>query len=67
MIDKELIVLETIYRKLFNNKTNIFPKEWYRVKEYKLKKKILNECIENKILIINSTFYYDFRLVALNK
>ena len=65
-IDKEYIVLETIYKKNNINKKDIFPYEWYNVKEYELKKKILKECIDNNILIMNSSFYYDFKLIALN-
>ena len=66
MEDKEYIILLTMYKKLFNNKDDIIPYEWYNVNEYDLKKKILEECIKNKILIINSSLYYDFRLLALN-
>ena len=65
-IDKEYLVLETIYKEKNKSKKNIFPNEWYNVKEYELKKKILKECIENNILIVNSTYYYNFRLIALN-
>jgi len=65
-IDKEYIILESIYRKKFGNNKNIIPYEWYNVKNYDLKKKILNECIKNNILIINSNYYYKFRLNALN-
>ncbi|MBQ8472049.1 MAG: hypothetical protein IJ501_00945 [Bacilli bacterium] len=65
-IDKEYIVLQTNYRSIFHDKENIFPDEWYNIKEYDLKKKILKECIDNNILIINSSYYYEFRLIALN-
>ena len=65
-IDKKYIILETIYKKNNINKKNIFPYEWYNVKEYELKKKILIECLENNLLIINSSFYYKFKLIALN-
>ena len=65
-IDNEYLVLETMYKKINENNKNIFPKEWYYVKEYEFKKKILKECIENNILIIDSSYYYDFRLLALN-
>ena len=63
--DKEYLILETMYRNIFKNNNNIFPNEWYNVLEYDLKKKILKECIENKILIIDSSYYYDFRNLAL--
>ena len=64
--DKNYLVLETIYKKLFLENRNIFPDEWYNVQEYELKKKILRECIDNNILIIDSSYYYDFKLIALN-
>ena len=66
MKDKEYIILETMYKKKYENNENIFPDEWYNTKEYELKKKILRECLDNNILIINSCNYYDFRLIALN-
>ena len=65
-VDKEYLGLETLYKKKNLDKDNIFPYEWYNVKEYELKKKILRECLENNILIVNSSFYYDFRLLSLN-
>ena len=64
--DKEYLVLETMYKKMYQDNNNIFPNEWYNVKEYELKKKILRECLENNILIIDSSYYYDFRHIALN-
>ena len=64
--DKEYLVLETMYKKMYQDNNNIFPNEWYNVKKYELKKKILRECLENNILIINSTYYYGFRLKSLN-
>ena len=64
-IDKEYLILETIYKNN-NNINNIFPYHWYNVKEYELKKKILKDCLNNNIFIINSSFYYDFKLIALN-
>ncbi len=64
--DREYLVLETMYKKLFSNNQDIFPYEWYNVGEYGLKKKILRECLENNILIIDSSYYYDFRHIALN-
>lgn len=65
-IDKEYLILETIYKNNNKNKKNIFPYEWYNIKQYELKKKILKECIENNILILNSSYYYNFKLLALN-
>ena len=65
-IDREYVVLQTKYRMIFNNKQNIFPDEWYNIQEYDLKKKILKECIENNILIINSSYYYKLKLIALS-
>lgn len=64
-IDKEYIVLQEKYRKMHHDKTNIFPKEWYFVKEYDLKKKILKECLVNNILIIYSSYYLSLRKCAL--
>jgi len=66
MENKEYLILSSMYKKIFKDKKNIYPNEWYNVKEYELKNKILKECIENKILIINSSLYYEFRLYSLN-
>ena len=66
MKDNSFLILNTIYKKKFKDYKDIYPYEWYNVHEYELKKKILMECIENNILIVNSTYYYDFRLIALN-
>ena len=67
MEDKiEIAILQSKYKKMHENNGNLFPNEWYNVKEYELKKKILNECIEKHILIINSSYYYEFREIALN-
>ena len=65
MEDKEYIILLAAYKKMFNDLNNI-PQEWYNVKEYDLKKKILKDCLENKIMIVDSKYYYAFRLIALN-
>lgn len=65
-IDKEYLVLQTKYHSIHKDENNIFPDEWYNIKEYELKKKILKECIDNNILIINSCYYYEFKLIALN-
>lgn len=65
-IDKEYVVLQNIYRKKNHDQNNIFPDEWYAIKEYDLKKKILDECIKNNMLIIDSKYYYEFRIKALN-
>lgn len=66
MENKEYFLLVNMYKKIFKDNKDIFPYEWYNTKEYELKNKILRECIENKILIINSSLYYDFRILALN-
>jgi len=66
MEDKKYMLLLTIYKKIFKDDKDIIPNEWYNVKEYNLKIKILKDCIDNKILITNSKYYYDFRLIALN-
>ena len=65
-INKDYLILETMYRNIHKKNNNIFPDEWYNILEYEFKIKILKECIENKILIIDSSYYYDFRLLALN-
>ena len=67
MEDKiEIAILQNKYKKMHTNNEKLFPNEWYNVKEYELKKKILSECIEKNILIINSSYYYEFREIALN-
>lgn len=66
MENKEYFVLEVMYKNIFKDLKDIFPIEWYYVNEYELKIKILKECIENKLLIIDSSLYYEFRLIALN-
>ena len=66
VLDKEYLVLQTKYHKMHNNKKDIYPEEWYNIREYELKKNILRECINNNILIKNSSMYYEFRLKALN-
>ena len=65
-IDSEYVLLQHKYRTLNKNNQNIFPSEWYYVKEYELKKKILNECINKNILIINSSNYLSFKKIALS-
>ena len=59
-------ILQNEYRKINNNQKDIFPSEWYNIKDDDLKKKILQECIENNILIYDSKYYYEFRMKALN-
>ena len=63
--DLNYIILQSKYRKMFKNSTNIFPKEWYNVKEYKIKKDILNECIDKKCLIIDCSRYLELKKIAL--
>lgn len=65
-IDKEYLVLETMYEHKYND-NNPFPREWYNVYEYDLKKEILKECLYNNIQIMDSSLYYDFKLRALNE
>lgn len=65
-IDKDYLKLQTLYQKKFEEIENIFPNEWYNVKEYDLKKKILAECLDNHILIKDSSLYYEFKNKALN-
>lgn len=63
--DIKYVILQSKYRKMHNNKENIFPEEWYNIKEYELKKIILEECIKKKCLIIKSNYYLKFRELAL--
>ena len=65
-IDLEYVILQNKYRRNNINKKDIFPYEWYAIKEYDLKKKILKECLDNKYLICESKYYYDYRMSALN-
>ena len=65
-VDLEYVYLQSEYRKLNEGKENLFPSEWYNIKEYELKKKILQECISNNINIKDSHYYYQFRMKALN-
>ncbi len=65
-LDFDYVILQNEYRKLNKYQMNVFPKEWYNIRDYDLKKKILHECIENHILIIESSNYYYFRKKALN-
>ena len=66
-IDNEYVVLQAKYRKVNdNNKEDLFPNEWYNVKEYELKKEILKECLEKNILITESSLYQEFKLKALS-
>ena len=66
MKDDSFLVLNIMYKNLFSDKKDIYPYEWYNVHEYELKKQILRECIKNQILIVDSSLYYNFRLIALN-
>ena len=66
-IDSEYVLLQHKYRILNKNNQHIFPPEWYYVKEYKLKKKILNECISKNILIVDSSNYFLFKKIALSQ
>ncbi len=67
MQDKiEYALLQSKYRDMFKNQKNIFPKEWYNILEYELKKKILKDCLERNVLIVDSRYYALFRMKALN-
>ena len=65
-VDIEYALLQSKYREMNSGKSNIFPNEWYNIKAYDLKKKILKECLMNYILITDSSYYYEFRVLALN-
>ncbi len=60
------VALQNKYRQMHQDEKDIFPSEWYNIKDYELKKKILEECFENNILIVDSKYYYEFRIKALN-
>ena len=64
--DIKYIILQQKYRKMHEKEPNIFPSEWYYIKEYDLKKKILSDCISNNLLIQESGYYLEFRKKALN-
>ena len=59
-------ILQSKYRKLNKDNSDIFPSEWYNIQEYDLKIKVLSDCVDNSILITDSKYYYEFRTKALN-
>ena len=63
--DLEYVILQSKYRKLHSNKPNIFPNEWYNIREYEIKKNILKECIAKKNYITESKNYPIFHELAL--
>ena len=66
-IDQEYLVLQSKYHQLHSKEKDLFPNEWYRVKEYGLKKAILKDCLKNNYLIRESSLYSQLRFLALNK
>ena len=63
-MDKEhfklYIIAEMNYINKFKNyNKEIFPNDWFIIKDYKLKIKILSDCIKNNILIKNSILYIE--------
>ena len=60
MEDKEFnlyVLAEMKYKKENANKENIFPKNWYSFKNYKLKIEIIVEALKNNILIEETEIY----------
>ena len=58
-LEKAYVLLEITYIKNFDN-TNIFPNNWYNIKDYSLKIKILNETLKKNLLIIETEMYNNF-------
>jgi hypothetical protein len=63
-LEELYILLENSYIKkmkekdsLNNNIDNIFPNDWYRFKDYKLKIEILTESLDKNILIKDNELY----------
>lgn len=63
--DFKYIIMQSKYRKMHNNKKNIFPDEWYNIKEYEIKKNILKDCLDKNCLIIDSHNYPILKKLAL--
>ena len=59
---KLYIIAEMNYvNKLKNYYIEIFPNDWLTIKDYKLKIKIISDCIKNNILIKDSKFYIEIQ------
>ena len=55
---KLYVIAEMNYINKFKNYyQEVFPNDWFTIKDYKLKIKILSECIKNNILIKDSELY----------
>lgn len=65
MNDKDIyVMLEVNYLKELNksiddNNDDLFPFNWYRITNYKLKSEILFDAIKNKVKIIDTKKYKD--------
>jgi hypothetical protein len=63
MEDKEIyIMMEINYlkenkRKLEDNNEDLFPLNWYKITDYKLKTEILHDAIKNKVKIKETKKY----------
>ena len=58
--DYKLYVLaEITYTKENENREDIFPADWYSIRDYKTKVEIIAEAINNKCLIIDTKKYQD--------
>lgn len=59
---KLYIIAEMNYVNKFKNYyIEIFPNDWFTIKDYKLKTKIISDCIKNNILIKDSKFYIEIQ------
>lgn len=59
-VDYDLYVIHELnYKKEHSTlkDSELFPKDWYSFKNYKLKIKIIKEAIENKVLIKDTVLY----------
>ncbi len=65
MNDKEIyIMMEINYlkenkRQLEDNNEDLFPLNWYKITDYKLKTEILHDAIKNKVKIKDTKKYND--------
>ena len=54
------VIAEIQYKKVNENKENIFPRDWYTFKDYKIKTEIIAEAIKNKQLIKDTIMYQKY-------
>jgi len=58
-LEEIYILLELTYIKNFD-KENIFPSNWYNIKDHSFKIKVLNEALKKNILIIETETFANF-------